>query len=87
MAAPTYTELTKRQKLAIFLIVLGPEAAADVLRQFEDAEIEAICKEMTNFQVIDPQTQNEVIRDFASIIGVSRARTRRQATMRRSAST
>jgi flagellar motor switch protein FliG len=69
MAAPSYSELTKRQKLAIFLIVLGPEVAAEVLRQFEDAEIEAICKEMTNFQVIDPQTQNEVTRDFASIIG------------------
>jgi flagellar motor switch protein FliG len=69
MAAPTYSELTKRQKLAIFLIVLGPEVAAEVLRQFEDAEIEAICKEMTNFQVIDPQTQSEVTRDFASIIG------------------
>src|SRR5690606_25768558 len=44
-------------------------AAAEVLRQFEDAEIEAICKEMTNFQVIDPPTQAEVLRDFAAIIG------------------
>lgn len=69
MAASTYTDLSKRQKLAIFLIVLGPEVAAEVLRQFEDAEIEAICKEMTHFQVIDPQVQSEVIREFASVIG------------------
>ena len=69
----TYDQLTKLQKLAIFLIVLGPEAAAEILRQFEDAEIEAICKEMTNFQVIDQAMQAEVVREFASVIGASAA--------------
>jgi flagellar motor switch protein FliG len=69
MSATAYSELSKRQKLAIFLIVLGPEVASEVLRQFEDAEIEAICKEMTNFQVIDPQVQNDIIREFVSVIG------------------
>jgi len=71
MAAPVYAELTKLQKLAIFLIVLGPEAAADILREFEDAEIEAICKEMTNFQVVDLETQGEVVREFSAVIGAS----------------
>ena len=40
MPAINYPELTKLQKLAIFLIVQGPETAAELLRQFEDAEIE-----------------------------------------------
>lgn len=71
MAGATYTELTKLQKLAMFLIVLGPEAAAEILRQFEDAEIEAICKEMTNFQVIENAQQAEVVREFAAVIGAS----------------
>eukprot|EP01031_Cornospumella_fuschlensis_P012830 gene12830-15678_t len=29
-----YPKLSRQQKLAVFLIVIGPEAAADVLRQF-----------------------------------------------------
>jgi flagellar motor switch protein FliG len=63
-----YNELTKLQKLAVFFIVIGPEMAADMLRQFEDAEIEAICKEMTNFQVIDENLQREAVRGFSSVI-------------------
>ncbi len=68
MSSPTYEQLTKLQKLAIFLIVLGPETAAEILRQFEDAEIEAICREMTHFQVVEPELQQVVIQEFSSLI-------------------
>lgn len=68
MSTPHYDQLTKLQKLAIFLIVLGPETAAEILRQFEDAEIEAICREMTHFQVIEPDIQQTVIEEFSSLI-------------------
>ncbi len=71
MAAINFDELTKLQKLAIFLIVIGPELAAEILRQFEDAEIEAICKEMTSFEVIDKAIQQRVIAEFSSVIGAS----------------
>ena len=43
MAEINYTALNKQQKLAVFLICVGPEAAAEVLQQFEDSEVEAIC--------------------------------------------
>ncbi len=69
MAAFNYSDLTKLQKLAIFLIVQGPETAAEILRQFEDAEIEAICKEMTNFQFIDEETQRSATEEFMDVIG------------------
>ncbi|HEX9785088.1 MAG TPA: flagellar motor switch protein FliG [Opitutaceae bacterium] len=68
MSAIKYAELSKLQKLAIFLIVLGPEVAAEILRQFEDPEIEAICKEMTNFPFIDKETQKVAVEEFASVI-------------------
>lgn len=71
MATINYDDLTKLQKLAIFLIVLGPEDAAEILRQFEDAEIEAICQEMTHFQVIDKNLQAMVVRDFSAVISAS----------------
>jgi flagellar motor switch protein FliG len=70
-ALQEYDQLTKKQKLAVFLIVLGPECAADILRQFEDAEIEAICKEMTNVAVVDLNLQAQIIREFSDVIGAS----------------
>src|SRR5262245_12401051 len=70
-ALQEYDQLTKKQKLAVFLIVLGPECAADILRQFEDAEIEAICKEMTSVEVVDLNLQAQIIREFSDVIGAS----------------
>lgn len=68
MSIPSYQHLTKLQRLAIFLIVIGPETAAEILRQFEDPEIEAICREMTHFPVVEPEVQQEVIEEFSSLI-------------------
>ena len=48
--AGVYDTLSRTQKLATFLIVIGPEAAAHVLRQFEDEEIELLCREMTSIR-------------------------------------
>lgn len=42
-----YNKLNRQQKLAVFLVVIGPEAAANVLQQFDDAEIELFCREMS----------------------------------------
>ena len=66
-----YGKLTRQQKLAIFLIIVGPEAAAEVLRQFEDAEIELICREMSTFTVIPSEVQKLSIEEFAGLIGKS----------------
>ena len=52
MSELDYGKLSRQQKLAIFLIIIGPEAAAEVLRQFDDTEIELICREMSTFTVI-----------------------------------
>ena len=68
MAISDYDNLTKLQKLTIFLIVMGPESSAEILKQFEDSEIEAICREMTNFTSIDRSTQTQVIHEFSEII-------------------
>ena len=46
MADLDYAKLTRLQKLAVFLIVVGPEAAADILRQFDDSDLESVCREM-----------------------------------------
>ena len=52
MAAIDYSALTKaRQKIAAFLIVIGPDAAAELMKHFENAEVEAICRELATLDV------------------------------------
>lgn len=63
-----YGKMTRQQKLAVFLIIIGPEAAAEVLRQFEDAEIERICREMSTFTVVPKEVQRLSIDEFSGMI-------------------
>ncbi|MFA6286544.1 MAG: flagellar motor switch protein FliG [Opitutaceae bacterium] len=71
MAELDYTKLTRVQKLAAFLIVLGPEAASEILRQFDDGELESICREMGQFPVVTESLRTSVMEEFAPIIGES----------------
>ncbi len=64
----SYQNYTRTQKLALFLVVIGPEAAAHVLKQFEDESIEAICKEMTKISAIEEEEQRQAIEEFSSVI-------------------
>lgn len=66
-----YSKLSRQQRLAVFLIVIGPEAAADVLRQFEDQEIELLCREMSIFTIIPPAMQKQAIDEFAQLVAAS----------------
>ncbi len=63
-----YGKFSRQQKLAIFLIIIGPEAAADVLRQFDDAEIELICREMSTFTIIPNEVQKLSLEEFSGLV-------------------
>lgn len=71
MADIDYAKLTRLQKLAVFLIVVGPEAAAEVMRHFNDSEIEAICREMGQVAVVPEPLRLAVVEEFAPIVGES----------------
>lgn len=71
MAEPNYAKLTKQQRLAIFLIVIGPEAAADLLRQLDDATIELLCREMSVFSVVSAAVQQQAVEEFGGIVSQS----------------
>ena len=71
MADPDYSKLSRLQKLAVFLIVIGPETAAEVLRQFDDGDIEQICREMGQVTVVSPALRATVLEEFAPVIGDS----------------
>jgi flagellar motor switch protein FliG len=54
-----YAKLTRMQKLALFLIVIGPEAAAEILRSFDDGQIELLCREMGGFPMVPDVVRRE----------------------------
>lgn len=67
-----YEKLSKLQKMAIFLVVMGPEAAAEILKNFDDKTIGSICKEIANYPQIDEETQRKVREEFACLINEDR---------------
>jgi flagellar motor switch protein FliG len=63
-----YSSLNKHQKLAAFLIAIGPESAGRMMRDFEDTQIEILCREIAAMPVLDAGVQREVLREFAVIV-------------------
>ena len=42
-----YDKLTRIQKTAAFLITIGLDAAAEVMKHLENSQLELICREIT----------------------------------------
>ncbi len=74
-AEPDFSKLSRHQKLAIFLVVVGPESAAEVLRHFDDSEIEVICREMAQFTMVSDGLKQRAVEEFSPVIGESIAAT------------
>jgi len=66
-----FPKLTRQQKLATFLVVIGPEAAASVLKQFDEAEVEILCREMSNISIVSEAVQKQAIEEFAGVVAQS----------------
>jgi flagellar motor switch protein FliG len=75
MADPDYTKLSRQQRLAIFLIVVGPEAAAEVLKHFDDATIELLCREMSTIPVVSEAVRKQAVEEFTSVVAASASAT------------
>jgi flagellar motor switch protein FliG len=71
MADIDYDKLSRRQKLAILLIVVGAETAAEVLKQFDDHEVESLCREMSEFTMIPDTIQRKVLEEFSGVVAPS----------------
>ena len=56
-----YDTLSKTQRLAIFMIVIGERAASDILKAFDDFELEQVCTEMANIHIIDEDLAQQVL--------------------------
>jgi len=63
-----YSKLSKIQKVAAFLISLGPEAASAVMRSFDNAQLELICREIAALPMITPAVKLEAMAEFAGVV-------------------
>lgn len=63
-----YAKLNKVQKIAAFLITIGPAAAADVMKSFDTIQLEPICREMMAMPLIPSGVQRELMDEFADVV-------------------
>lgn len=60
-------ELSKIQKLAALLVMLGPESASVILKQLSPKEIEQISREMALFSLITREQQQGILEEFSEV--------------------
>ena len=68
-------QLNASQKLAAFLVIMGEDAAADIVKNFDDNERELVCAEMANLPLLDSQQQGEVLQEFTEMAVEARSGT------------
>ena len=71
MADLDYSKLNRQQKLAVFLVILGPEAASEILKQFDDSTTEVLCREMTALSIIPQAAQKQAMEEFSGLVAQS----------------
>jgi flagellar motor switch protein FliG len=63
-----FEKFSRAKKLAIFLVTIGPESAAELMKHFDDNTVEAITKEVTQLGLIPVEHQRAAIQEFSSVI-------------------
>ncbi|MGC8744156.1 MAG: flagellar motor switch protein FliG [Verrucomicrobiia bacterium] len=65
--AKEVAKMTKIQRLAAFLLIIGAEAAAEIMKYMEEREVEQVVMEMTHLPLLSQEAQKEILREFSSI--------------------
>ena len=68
-AAPSLqcSSMTKLQKLAALLIILGPDSASELLKHLDEEELEAVSAEMARLTFISQEMQREILQEFTDV--------------------
>lgn len=61
------SKMNKIQKVAALLVMLGPEAAAQMLKHFDEEELESISSEMTKVTLVNQQLQRDLLEEFSDL--------------------
>ncbi len=57
-------ELSPKKKAAVMLTLLGPEIAADVIRHFDEEQVELLSLEVAKLEKVSPEQRETVINEF-----------------------
>lgn len=68
MAQLDYPKLNRVQRMAVFLIVIGQETAANLVRSFADHDLEAVCREMAKHPLISDEVARAALEEFAALV-------------------
>jgi flagellar motor switch protein FliG len=63
-----YAKLTKSQKIAAFLIIIGTDAASEVMQHFDNAQLELICREMAELHLIEGDVRQSLLEEFSGVV-------------------
>jgi flagellar motor switch protein FliG len=68
MAKAKVSSISSREKIAILMVVLGNDIAAEVYRNLDDTSIELITLEVANLRKITPELKLEVMKEAQEIL-------------------
>ncbi len=63
----TTQKMSGLRKIAVFLLALGPNLSASILKHFNEAEIEKISMEIANTTRVERESLDEILNEFSAI--------------------
>src|SRR2546421_6330084 len=70
-AAPEVSKMSKVQKLAALLIILGPDGAAQILRSLGAQNLDAVATDMARLPVITQDLRTDILREMSEVAMVA----------------
>ncbi|MDR3231615.1 MAG: flagellar motor switch protein FliG [Synergistaceae bacterium] len=67
-SAKVSSNVSSREKIAVLMVALGNDIAADVYKQLDDATIELITLEIANLRKITPELKLEVMKEAQEVL-------------------
>jgi flagellar motor switch protein FliG len=61
------SQMSKLQKLAALLIIVGPDAAGQIMKNLGETELEAVATEMAKIPMIPYEAQVDLLKEFSTV--------------------
>ncbi|MFT6621440.1 MAG: flagellar motor switch protein FliG, partial [Limisphaerales bacterium] len=60
-------ELSRTQRLAAFLVIIGEESASEIMRHLDSKELEIVAGEMAILPMMSRAQQEEIMKEFSEL--------------------
>jgi flagellar motor switch protein FliG len=67
IASHQISKMTRHQKLAVLLVLLGADRAAQILKSLDEHEVELVSTEMAKLTLITQEMRQEILREFSEM--------------------